>query len=422
MAGREGTILVHGIRHGLRNPNERCEASAHMDGVMRMHDPVTIIKKIDLSTPKLLQALVSGEMIERVTLKWYRIDRYGHEEHYFTDVLENAIVKKHEIEMETESVSIAYEKITWRHEIPSIEAEDRWQVMTTSAGIPLFGGAWRRRETSSLTVKLVDDKTSKPVSGVKIRTMHDDGSFRDLVSDSRGNLIFSNIKKGFCEASSDISLYWGAYIGNTLAYIGTGETVIKADDSIQAPQENPNVSSLRPSKKPKYLAKIVEYKVREGDTLASIAESHNLTFRDLAFFNWGTYKKVEVLRWARRDTGCTHLTKNGKDLRFSDATEPGIVFIPSPIKLSELATDTPHTIRTFRGGYDRFYASFELHVADDDGVLQEGIQCELTNPDGTTEVRLTNREGAILLQGINAGKTKVKLVDYDSHDIAKGDV
>lgn len=263
--------------------------------------------------------MVSSERIVRVTIRWYRFNRYGHEEHYFTDILENALIKKHRTEMETEYVSISYEKITWRHETASIETEDRWQMMTTAAGIPIFEGQWRRRETSSLILKLVDDRTSIPVSGVKIRVLHGDGTFRESLSDSNGILKFPHLKKGLCDAYSDISLYWGACIGNTLAYTGTGTFVIEA-------HEPGGTSSL--SLKPKYLAKIIEHRVQEGETLRTIAESHRMSFEDLAFFNWGTYENDEILRCARRDTGCARLTDGGGDLRFSDGTSPGIVLFP----------------------------------------------------------------------------------------------
>ncbi len=62
----------------------------------RIHGPLAIDKEVDKASPMLQQALCSGEHLSEVTIKHYRIDDTGVEEHYFTITLENAII----VEME----------------------------------------------------------------------------------------------------------------------------------------------------------------------------------------------------------------------------------------------------------------------------------------------------------------------------------
>lgn len=120
MKNREGTIFVTHIRHKVEVPTDGRDGK-------RIHSPYRITKKIDISTPKLNQALVTSEILDSVIVKWYRIDPEGHEEHYFTHKLENAIVRSIENEMEEETVAFSYERITWIWEIPGLESSDSWR-------------------------------------------------------------------------------------------------------------------------------------------------------------------------------------------------------------------------------------------------------------------------------------------------------
>ncbi len=83
------------------------------------------MKEYDKSSPKLYQALCTGEHLKNVTIKWYRINKQGSEEHYFSHVLEDAIVvsitpsmpvaflPENEPYRHMEEVSFTYKKIKW---------------------------------------------------------------------------------------------------------------------------------------------------------------------------------------------------------------------------------------------------------------------------------------------------------------------
>ncbi|KVP81056.1 type VI secretion protein [Burkholderia ubonensis] len=131
----KGTILVQAIEHLIDMP--KCPQTGQPTGP-RTHHTMTITKEFDKSSPKLAQALTSGERMKSVVLEFYRTSIGGKQEHYYTVSLENAIVmsirswtpnclaSENKAFGHMEDVSYSYEKITWKHEIDSIEAEDSW--------------------------------------------------------------------------------------------------------------------------------------------------------------------------------------------------------------------------------------------------------------------------------------------------------
>jgi type VI secretion system secreted protein Hcp len=137
MQGREDTILVEGMTHEVSIPRD---PQTGLATGKRIHGPLTITKVFDKSSPKLYQALVTGEHLKNVTVKWYRINPQGQEEHYFTHVLTDAIIvsirpwmancldPKTESFTHMEDLSFTYKKIKWTWEIDGIESEDSWAV------------------------------------------------------------------------------------------------------------------------------------------------------------------------------------------------------------------------------------------------------------------------------------------------------
>jgi len=134
--GREGTILVYALDHHIEIPRD---THSGLPTGKRIHLPMTITKEIDKSSPKLYQALTSGEQLSEVLLDFYRISPTGTEEKYFTTKLENAIIvsiesfypetfiPSNEPYKHMEKVSFTYEKIIWTWQPDGIEAEDSWK-------------------------------------------------------------------------------------------------------------------------------------------------------------------------------------------------------------------------------------------------------------------------------------------------------
>jgi len=135
--GRENTILVEKLDHSVFIPSD---PQSGLPTGKRIHGPLTVTQMIDKSTPKLFQALCSGEHLKNVTLDFYQISKQGKEEKYFTTKLENAVVVKmspwipnvlqkenHDLQHMLD-VSFTYEKIIWTWVKDGIETEDSWQV------------------------------------------------------------------------------------------------------------------------------------------------------------------------------------------------------------------------------------------------------------------------------------------------------
>lgn len=135
--GREGTILVYALDHLINIPRD---THTGLPTGKRIHGALKITKEFDASSPKLFQALTSGEQFSEVLLDFYRISPAGAEESYYTIKLENAIivdirawfpetiVKSNEPFKHMEDVSFSYEKIIWTWVPDGIEAEDSFSA------------------------------------------------------------------------------------------------------------------------------------------------------------------------------------------------------------------------------------------------------------------------------------------------------
>lgn len=134
--GKENTIEVWAFDHNVEIPRNIHDG---LPSGTRIHQPLTIEKNIDKSSPKLYQALTSGEQLTEVILDFWRITPDGKEEKYYTIKLETAIIvamqsfypetfiEANESYRHMEKVSFTYEKIIWTWQPDGIEAEDNWK-------------------------------------------------------------------------------------------------------------------------------------------------------------------------------------------------------------------------------------------------------------------------------------------------------
>ncbi|MGV6397520.1 Hcp family type VI secretion system effector [Pseudomonas caspiana] len=133
--GRQGSIEVLGFGHGLYLPTDSSTGS--ITGA-RTHTPMTFEKEFDRATPYLYKAVAKGQTLTSAEFKWYTINEGGEEEEYFNMLLENVKVvavcpvmhdckdpsmAKHN---HMESISLRYEKITWKHCDGNIIFSDSW--------------------------------------------------------------------------------------------------------------------------------------------------------------------------------------------------------------------------------------------------------------------------------------------------------
>ena len=134
--GHDDSFMVQAFDHKIMIPRD--VQSGQPSGV-RVHQPLTVTKMYDKSSPLLYQALVTGESLE-CTIEWYRTAVAGGPEHYFTHLLSGAVILEIEALMPNcqdpanghfthlEKISFSYSTITWTHEIAGIEGNDDWRV------------------------------------------------------------------------------------------------------------------------------------------------------------------------------------------------------------------------------------------------------------------------------------------------------
>ena len=134
--GHEDEILIQGFKHEVTVPTD--PQSGQPTG-QRVHRPLVVTKVFDKSSPMLYTALCSGEKLNTCTLKWFRTDPSGTQEHYFTIELEDAIITDITAHMPNcqdpgmahfthlEEVSFTYRSITWTHEAAGTSGSDDWR-------------------------------------------------------------------------------------------------------------------------------------------------------------------------------------------------------------------------------------------------------------------------------------------------------
>ena len=140
--GHEDQVMVQGFSHEVIIPRD--PQSGQPTG-QRIHKPVVITKVFDKSSPLLLAALCTGEKLPQVEIQWFRTSAQGTQEHYYSTVLEDAIIVNIKDYMHNcqdpatahfthlEDVHFSYRKITWTHHNSNTTGHDDWRT-------PVAGG------------------------------------------------------------------------------------------------------------------------------------------------------------------------------------------------------------------------------------------------------------------------------------------
>ena len=86
-AGREGSIEILDCCHRISVP---FDATSGLPSGERQHEPITIVKPVDKSSPLLYRALVNNEQIFELSIEFWRPTESGKEHQYYTIKLNNA--------------------------------------------------------------------------------------------------------------------------------------------------------------------------------------------------------------------------------------------------------------------------------------------------------------------------------------------
>jgi type VI secretion system secreted protein Hcp len=132
---REGSVEIVAFDHQVRIPTDA--NTGKLTG-NRVHEPMTILKQVDASSPYLYKAVTQGQTLQSVELKWFKIDASGKEVEYFNHMLEKVKVISvkplmHNIKEPSkekynhlEEVELRYEKIVWTYKDGNIIHSDSW--------------------------------------------------------------------------------------------------------------------------------------------------------------------------------------------------------------------------------------------------------------------------------------------------------
>lgn len=134
---REGSIEIIGFNHGLNLPID--SANGRITGT-RSHSPLMIEKEFDSSSPYLYKAVAAGQTLKSAEIRFYNINHAGQEVCYFVIMLEgvkitgvnpgmpNTKLSGNSQINHMESVSLHYNKITWRYVDGNVQYTDDWNV------------------------------------------------------------------------------------------------------------------------------------------------------------------------------------------------------------------------------------------------------------------------------------------------------
>ena len=135
-AGRENLIV--GYKFVERTTIPRHSDTGQPTG-SRVHHPICFTKHVDKASPKLWQAMTTGERLGTVRFDFYKINEEGTNENFYSIELEQAIIVEMQSELKDtaattdtvademlEHVYLTYRKIRWIHILDTVEAEDDW--------------------------------------------------------------------------------------------------------------------------------------------------------------------------------------------------------------------------------------------------------------------------------------------------------
>ncbi len=135
-AGHEDEIMAQEVSHLVEVPTD--PQSGQPSG-QRVHKPFSFTCSLNKSVPLLYNALTKGEKLPKVEVHWFRTSTSGGQEHFFTTILEDAIItsinlvmpnaqdKDNSDKTELFKVSMNYRKVIWEHSSAGTSGSDDWR-------------------------------------------------------------------------------------------------------------------------------------------------------------------------------------------------------------------------------------------------------------------------------------------------------
>jgi hypothetical protein len=193
------------------------------------------------------------------------------------------------------------------------------------AAAPLLPSELPAVLTKTFELVIIDAASGRPLEGIALDVITSAGDERRVHTDGGGRARIEGLPPGTCDVASAI------------------------DDARVAtswcPSTRPRAMGREPAGTPVagQLVEVERHRVRAGQTAASVARDHGVSWERIALFNWGT-TDPEALQDHFRDTlGCRRKSPDGR-LCFDDADEPGILLVPRRWRAT-LAVGAAHELR-----------------------------------------------------------------------------
>jgi hypothetical protein len=203
--------------------------------------------------------------------------------------------------------------------------------------VPVVAPPVAAEEPAWLRLQVVDDVSDAPISGLELRIQLEDRSEKRATTDPEGRIDLKDVPRG---SANVLSVIDGATLDDTLALVRTGGPWSK-----QKPAKAGQKGKARPT--PRFLARVTEHRVIDGETLESVAEMYGLTVDALTRFNWDTTDPAEIQRHLLIRVGCTFKDKRGRFI-FTRQDDPGILYVPRPEAVPRLPVEQSHILRVKR--------------------------------------------------------------------------
>ncbi len=284
------------------------------------------------------------------------------------------------------------------------------------------------RPPATFDVQVVLDVDGSPVGQLSLGVKEPaSDEFRSLRTDGDGRIHIGHTVRGTGDVRGDVK---GARLDQSAVVVGWGATRIEDDGA-------PPTGEAQPVR---YLVKLEEYRVQDGDTPESVATRARMSWPDLAFFNWGTRMPEEISRRLASEVGCTKKGANGNSFVFSNDDRPGIIHIPRPFSEEGLVTGKMNVMRVqplrrtgrirIRLGIDPRQATVRhqrFRLFSEDGAFEQekGVEDDLLKGDECLDFEFTECpvDRSFSLEIVQAGTEPVRVFDgasfeelHDNHE------
>ncbi len=258
-----------------------------------------------------------------------------------------------------------------------------------------------------IKIRIVDDETNRPAMGIGLDIKFPDGYESHYPVGVTGNIEVRAIASGRCDISCNFS---DVYIEDCFKFVKVGENSAEQKGVQRQDQRAADTQDDYKAQKGSHLLDIEEHKVKDGETLESLAKQNDLTWQQLAYFNYGTKDLAKVNLFVANMVGSSKMTEDGKTYVFQSSDDPGIVYIPKRWSLANLDTDSIHTIRVKKV---RTRKDITLELKTSEGLEIPEAEYSVVFADGSEKNGLLDKKGFATVSPSIPGPFSVT---YPNHD------